>query len=546
MHRHWRSLWLSIALALYSGLAAYQLGLPGLHYDEAAEAGVNAMQLLTGAAPTAFRDATITLCGQALPLMVQDYIGGLNVYLALPFLAFTGIGVPNLRLLSLLTGLIALLTLERAVSTWSAITNPHAARRIPYSLAGLCSVTLLAASPSFVFWSRQGIFVTNLTQPLCFWCIWQGLCWLRTGRTSALLTSALAAGLALYAKLLAIWIIGPFTLLVGGWWLWQRRRTPTLAPDLPVRLLLLAMLAFLVPLLPLLIFNWETGGTLQRITASLNQSYYGVDNRALWSNLGVRWQQLGQSLRGDHLWYLGGVFGNPLASWLAGAALLSGLLCRWRAVVAPILLLALAVAASLFTVSDLFITHYALIQPLAVAVVGSSLAAILNWGSVRQFARRTATCVILSLVLLWLVLDLNAILRYHTALTRSGGLADHSEASYHLAYYLRYNGLGAPIALDWGFAAPVRYLTQGTVTPLEIFGYTSLQQPDAQVAEQLRLFLANPDHVYLLHAPDATVFAGRREVLVAESAAQGLHLVLEHQFTQRDGVPLYELWRAVR
>ena len=99
-----RRAWLVAALVLYLTLACYQLGLPGLHYDEAKEAGLNAMELLTGAPVTAFRGAGIPWDGRTLPLMVQDYIGALNVYLALPLLALTGIGVPNLRLLPVLTG----------------------------------------------------------------------------------------------------------------------------------------------------------------------------------------------------------------------------------------------------------------------------------------------------------------------------------------------------------------------------------------------------------------------------------------------------------
>ena len=51
------------------------------------------------------------------------------------------------------------------------------------------------------------------------------------------------------------------------------------------------------------------------------------------------------------------------------------------------------------------------------------------------------------------LLDLRATAAYHAALTRSGGLVDHSDASYHLAYDLRYGGLGAPIVLDWGMEA---------------------------------------------------------------------------------------------
>ncbi|MCB0091090.1 MAG: hypothetical protein KDE54_24525, partial [Caldilineaceae bacterium] len=85
---------------LFLFLASYNLGLPGLHYDEAKEAGLNAMELLTGAPVTVFRRASVSLSGVQLPLMVQDYIGALNVYLALPLLWLTGIGVPNLRALA--------------------------------------------------------------------------------------------------------------------------------------------------------------------------------------------------------------------------------------------------------------------------------------------------------------------------------------------------------------------------------------------------------------------------------------------------------------
>ncbi|MCB0152093.1 MAG: hypothetical protein KDE01_31110, partial [Caldilineaceae bacterium] len=78
----------------------------------------------------------------------------------------------------------------------------------------------------------------------------------------------------------------------------------------------------------------------------------------------------------------------------------------------------------------------------------------------------------------------------------------------HLAYHLRYNGMGAPLALDWGIDAPVRYLSQGAVTPIEIFGYASPAAPDDGFAGRLAPFLENPDNVYLLHSEGATVFAG--------------------------------------
>ena len=548
-----RRVWLGLAALLYVGLTAFQLNLPGLHYDEAKEAGVNAVELLTGAPVTAFRDAALALGNLRLPLMVQDYIGALNVYLAMPLLALTGIGVPNLRALPVLTGLLALLALERAVSTWIALATeppapPSGAQRpAAISLAALLAVTLLAVSPSFVFWSRQGIFVTNLTQPLVLAAIWQGLEWLRRGRSAALRWSALAAGAALYAKLLAFWVIVPFALMAGAWWLWQRRRG--LGPTLGWALFVQAAALFLLPLTPLLLFNLQTGGTLASVGGNLSQSYYGVDNLAVGANLVTRLGQLVTVLRGDQFWYLGAVYADAAAPWLAGLIVLIGLWRRPRVLAPPLLLLALGVAASLFTVSDLFVTHYALLQPLLLGVVGLGLATLMTppptvTGPTMTSARllRVAGS---GVFVLWLALDLTATVRYHGALARSGGLADHADTSYHLAYYLRYNGLGAPVALDWGFDAPVRFLSAGTVRPIEVFGYASPTAPDADFVARVRPFFANADNVYLLHAPAFNIFAGRRDAFFAAAAADELEPVLEQTFTQRDGTPLVELWRLV-
>jgi hypothetical protein len=536
---------LGAVCALYLICAGIQLGLPGLHYDEAREAGVNAMELVAGQSVTAFRDAAIYVAGVRLPLMVQDYIGALNVYLATPFLAVSGIGVPNLRLLPLLTGLLTLLALERAVSEWWALwadgekPDVNASRSAPISIAGLAAVTLLALSPSFVFWSRQGIFVTNLTQPLCLVCLWQGVRWWRSGRARALIACCLAAGLALYAKLLAIWIVGPLALLGAGWWLWRRRAGQD-APAIGWRTGIAAAIAGLLPLLPVIVFNVQTQGTWAALGGNLARSYYGVDNTALAHNLAVRLGQIAQTLRGDHFWYLGGLYANRLAPWLAAIAVGIGLWRHWRMVAPPLLLLACAVAASVVTLSDLFITHYALLQPIVVGVVAVGLGAAVDGIRLR---RRQWLAAALFLAV-WVAGDAAATVRYHLALAQSGGLAGHSDASYHLAYYLRHHGLGAPVALDWGMDATVRFLSQGTVRPIEIFGYETVVEPDAGFAGRLTPFLDNPDNVYLLHAPEQTVFGGRRELFLAEASARGLEAVLEQKFAQRDGTPLFEVWRV--
>ncbi|MEZ4635665.1 MAG: hypothetical protein R2856_12000 [Caldilineaceae bacterium] len=299
---------------------------------------------------------------------------------------------------------------------------------------------MLVASPSFVFWNRQGIFVTNATLAAAYLALWQGIRWVRTRQDRALIVASLAAGTALYAKLLSIWLVGPLglMLLIAG----LRIRGEDGKKLLSISTALKAGIALLVPLIPLLLFNVQTGGTLQSVGGNLGQSYYGVNNLAVGANLPVRLGQLVESLRGGQFWYLGGLHANVLAPWIWGGLLVGALLTRRgrRLVILPALLMASTVALSLFTVSDLFITHYALLQPVTVAVGGLSLAALFEALRTSTW-RRVATPAAVGVLALWLVLDVTATVGYHRELTRSGGLADHADAGYHLAYHLQYNGM---------------------------------------------------------------------------------------------------------
>ena len=74
---------MALPLLLFFSLAGYQLQLPGLHNDEAQEAGLQAWQLAAGTSIEAFRNTG--LGARRFPLMVQDYIGAGFVYLAAPF-----------------------------------------------------------------------------------------------------------------------------------------------------------------------------------------------------------------------------------------------------------------------------------------------------------------------------------------------------------------------------------------------------------------------------------------------------------------------------
>jgi hypothetical protein len=533
---------LLLALILFLALGAYQITLPGLHYDEAKEAGVNAMQIVTGQPLTAFRDAAVRLGPVELPLMVQDYIGANNVVLALPFLKLGGVNVASLRWMSLLIGALTL------VFTWAVAGQSFKDLRLGGPIAAAIAALLLAVNPSFVFWSRQGIFVTNLTALALMASLFFGVRWQRNRRTFDLCATAFLWGLGLYAKLLFLWvIIGMAVIAVVAWAIESPPRRPL--PRWPAWVA--ALICFLIPLTPLLIFNLRTSGTLSALFGNLGSSYYGVDNTAYLPNLTTRVGQLGALLRGDHFWYLGEKFSNPWAPWLAGGLIVTALILapsgHRRSLLLPVALLMLAIAQSAFTVSDLFITHYALLEPLIPLSAGLAAAGLIRRRSVnRAAAERLLAATALAAVVGWWAADLWTTLRYHDVLHISGGYASHSDAIYPLADYLDQFEPAAPLALDWGLDAPVRYLTAGRVNPIEVFGYDRMDAPDPDFTERVSPFLDDPRSLYVAHAPDAAVFRGRVEALATLAAERGLSLIEERRFSERNGTPLFIVYRAVK
>ncbi len=128
---------LALPLILFFSLSGYQLQLPGLHNDEAQEAGLQAWQLAGGTSIDAFRNAGRG--ARNFPLMVQDSIGAACVYLAAPFAWMLGPGTLSVRVPALLVGGATLL------ATFGCLSSLADKR------TALVGVLLLAVQPSFVF-----------------------------------------------------------------------------------------------------------------------------------------------------------------------------------------------------------------------------------------------------------------------------------------------------------------------------------------------------------------------------------------------------------
>jgi 4-amino-4-deoxy-L-arabinose transferase-like glycosyltransferase len=541
-----------LGLVFFLAFCLYQIELPGLHYDEAREAGVPAMQLLdrrnsaVGQPVETFRNSGIRIMGKVLPLMVTDYIGALNTYLLLPFFALLGSSVFALRLMPIVfAGLTLLLTYLLAQQLFNRRT-------------ALITCLLLAINPSFIFWNRQGVFVTSITATIAMASLLCWLRWYRERRARYLYWGAYLFGLGLYAKLLFLWVIAAlgatfFVLKVSS--LRKGFRLQAMSGRSACGQLAIALLCFLLGVFPLIIYNVQTKGTFLTLTGNLTSTYYGTSNLAFARNLATRLEQFKVVLNGGHFWYLGGVFTNSLYPFFfvgAGLACIPVVLLKarreWRRVAFPFLMLAFMVLASCFTVSALWLTHYAILVPFLPMAVAVGLDLLVRHaippsaGRNGNDIRRILTHLVVLLVVTVLAVgDLRVDLSYHQALARSGGYAAHSDASYELARYLQDQSIASPLAMDWGIDATVQFLTVGAVNPIEIFGYE--WESDEAFEERLVGFLPNPDNLYIFHSPGETVFH-RRQAFDRLVVERGKVSQVEKVILDRSGKSIFVLVRV--
>ena len=522
----------------YLVLALRHLGLPGLYYDEAADA-VPAMQLLLNQPVEVFRQASIELFGKTLPLMAFDYVGAVHTYAVLPFFALFGVGTVPLRLMTVCGGLLTL------VATYAWLRWLVHSRWI-----GGAAVLLLATQPSFVFFTRQGVHVSSLMALWAMLSLLALLAWRRTGQWRWLGVAAFLLGVGLTTKILFLWFI---VALVGVYALWQgmlllqKRSMPERENSgLTKRTITLqaigTLAAFVAGAWMLVLFNLQTGATIATLFSNAGVSQYGVANADYLPNLVARLDNLRSLLSGDSFWYLGGSFSNvwyPAAFGL-GVLLLVIALADSPSLhhVAPgvffVVLLALFIfLQSPFTLSGLWPTHLFILLPLlhAIMALGYYLAAQRVFGT-------TGIRIAGTMVLFLTMTNINVVLHYQDALVESGGRRGFSDAIGRLASYLDESGQPQPIAMDWGMKYNVQLLTQGRVNPLEVFGYAP--GPDPSLSTFLaETFRSDPTRVYLFHGVDDYVIYPRFHIFEETARRTGMMLRLQTTIAERDGTPLY-------
>jgi 4-amino-4-deoxy-L-arabinose transferase-like glycosyltransferase len=529
----------AVALALFLALSLKNITLPGLYYDEALDV-VPTAQMLQGMPVDAVRGSGLAIGDRTFPLMVMDYVGTVNTYLALPVFALFGADVRSVRLLPIVLAALSL-----------ALGYLLALRLFDWRVAGVATL-LLAVDPSYVFFSRMGIHVTSAMTVFSLGSLLALLHWEDTASRRWLLLGGLLLGLGLWAKVLfAYWIVA---LAVA----WACRRllpadgkralsTPTLIlhSDRSDRLrpgaIVLAGIA--LGSAPLWIYNLQTGGTLAAFGRNALITEHGVSNLNVVANVVAALASLRTLLDGSYFWFMGASFANPLNVIVLVAAVLACLALlrrrpQWRGGSALTgVLLAAIVAESAFTVSGIWATHLYILFPLPQMVIALGVVLLADNLAPRRLWLQWA--VIGVVLAAGMTANVRTDMAYHAAVQRSGGLSRFSDAVYKLADWLDAQDNRAIYALDWGIAKNVSILTQGRVNPIEVFGYAG-SSPE-ELDRRLEQALSDRTALYVLHSREDTVFELYQRFAAAAQRV-GVSPQIIEAFSDKSGAPVYVMW----
>jgi hypothetical protein len=441
--------------------------------------------------------------------------------------------------------------------TW-AICRALWGRRV-----AIIAAALVALDPSWVFYLTRDVGPAALAVLLKLLAVAAGIGWWRHGRSARgrlwLAGGALLLGLGVSHKVDFLWIVAgllvPMLVLAGR----------SAARRLDLGSGLLAAATFLVGAAPIVAFNIVTGGrTFTPFVAKLVSGDGTGDSPGVLSALLVRLRQLAELPTGatvERLFTatLGATDGTLWLRLLPTGAVVAAsvwlVVCCWRRRpgsrlhAALLLHMAVVLAASCFSPTALNAHHLLTLYPAVHIVVAIAIARLL------QPTAGAGTHLLGTLVLTSVLLaNAASVVQIHRALHTTGGVGYWSDAIVELANDLERRlpqrstatqpaGSLEPVrVMDWGFTNNLIVLTEGRV-PLEpVYRRLWRHPPSLGVVEPT----ISAGALYLLHAPELTLYEELPPLLDAAASRHGLAPVVEASYGQRDGRTVYRLVRLRR
>lgn len=536
--------WLfALAVVLFWLAATFNLLLPGINYDEVADV-VPAMEFLLKQPLDVA--GSLHIAGREWPLMIMPYVGSTTTFLALPAFYLQGVTVAVLRHTTILIGLLSLCL------AWGFLREYFDER-----VAALATL-LLAVSPTYIFWSRMGTFVALPLLPITILTLWLLFRWYQRRSNTALVLAAFCLGFGLTTKLLFIWVwiaLALSWLVLSPWlepkdglrrWLWPWRR-------INPKVLLLCIVAVGIGVIPVVLYNvqgWNSFNFFKYDVLAGEGGHFSL-LASLRAVPVVAVRDLATLLEGS--WFisrLGEPFSNPLGlpALVVAVITLVGLAVgrrpgysNKRLAFLLIYLTSLTVMSSAVGISQ-GAHHLLILFPVPQALIAAAVFSLADVVRAAQPSRRRVALTAIGLVVICLVgAEAWTTFRYHRELEQTGGVGHFSDAIYQLAEDAEKPDFSRLVVLDWGFTRNLQFLSQGRLRPETRFTYES--PPTPEFTAYLEDHVARPGALYLFHTPRFTVFPGHWEVFERVAHWHGLVPVLYNTYFQRDGEPVYLLYR---
>lgn len=477
-----------------------------------------------------------------IALMLMTYLGTLKTLLYKPLLHWFGTGVWSVREPALAAG---------AASIWLFYLL---LRRTVGERAAVVGVCLLAADTMYLLttvfdWGPVALQHLLLTGGMLL-----AVQFYRERSRWALAAAFFLFGLAIWDKALAAWML--IGMGIAAVVVLRRELRRVVRPGAVA----IAVLAFLLGSLPLLVYNCATGwatfqstvkGDSSEVAGKLEILRQTVDGRGL---IGLFTEE-DRPAPAPHrpsapiekaAFALAGATGHPVANFtlygLALALLLTPL-ARGRDLRAALF----AWLALIFAWTQMAfnyhtggsVHHTILLWPLPYLAMAPPLAAA---------SRRIGLAGLPALAAVTAALAISSALvanEYYVRMVRQGGSIPWTDAIFKLNAYLK--GSTVPIyCVDWGILDNLRLMSRGRLYVRDAAEHTSRPVPTPEDRETVRAQLSVPDAVFVVHTSQAEIFPGNTERLMRAASEGGFHAELLATIPDSFGRPVFQVYRYAR
>ncbi len=478
--------------------------------------------------------------GWKIPFMVMSYSGALKTWLYAGIFRFLAADQWSLRLPVLLMGLGTIWL------TWCLV------RRLAGTRAAAVTVALLATDTMFLMTNLFDWGTVAIQHLLLMAGMLAAHLWLSSRTSKHLVIAAACWGLGLWDKALLVWpLVG---LGLASFFLYPRLVAQALRP----RVLGLGLASFLLAAAPLVWYNVarpgetatqnthlefsELKGKIEVLRQTVNAtSLYNYmifqdqtasprPPRTSLERLSVRLA----SLAGDH-------YSNwMLPAWLVGFAFS---LALWRS--SHFRLLLFLLLATLVCWVQMALTkgaggathHTILLWPLPPMILG------IAFSEVAARIPRFGAPVLWTAVGVLCAQNLLTTNQYLARFIVNGPGAGWTDAVYRLAETTDHKTASWYGLVDWGYLNALRLLHEGDLPMFVTTVPAEGQSLNSAEKTELTRQISNPDFLFIRHTADKEMFRGINERLRKAAADLGYTEALEGTVPDRNGRPVFELFR---